>query len=119
MKLSSLGAYHDGLNELNGGDIYSKFCSASDNYLMTAILGVFTTNLVNNLRLSSCSINSIKNNLLTSGLSAVGQNALCLTNVVGTQPTDYLVANSLPGQSFTANDQCKMVYGSNSSFCQV
>lgn len=114
-----MGAYHDGLNQLNGGDLYSQFCLASDNYLMTASLGTFTTNLVNNLKLSSCSVNSIKNNLLTNAFTSVGQNALCLTNIVTDTSTDYLVANLLPGQFFTANDQCKMVYGSNSSFCQV
>lgn len=27
--------------------------------------------------------------------------------------------NSLPGQAFTADDQCKMIYGSNSTFCHV
>ena len=51
--------------------------------------------------------------------SAVASNAQCLTNVLGSQPTDYLTQNLMPGQFFTANDQCQMVYGSSSGLCQV
>lgn len=114
-----MGAYHDGLSQSNGGDIYTSGCAASDNYIMTASLGSFPTNLVNNLKFSSCSIASIKNNILASGLTSVGQNFVCLTNIVSSEPTDYLTNNTLPGQFFTANDQCQMIYGSNGSFCQV
>ena len=57
----NLGANHDGLTATNGGDIYSQNCNAADNYLMTASLGTNPNNLLNNLKLSSCSVLSIKN----------------------------------------------------------
>ena len=113
----NLGANHDGLTATNGGDIYSQNCNAADNYLMTASLGTNPNNLLNNLKLSSCSVLSIKNIILSNTYTSVASNAACLTNVVSSAPTDYLTQNLLPGQYFTANDQCNQVYGG--PLCQV
>jgi len=113
----NLGAHHDGLTLNNGGDIYSQNCNAADNFLMTASLGTNPNNLLNSLKLSSCSVNSIKSVILSSGFGSVASNAACLTNVVTSEPTDYLTQNMLPGQYFTANDQCNQAYGG--TFCQV
>lgn len=38
---------------------------------------------------------------------------------MGVLATDYLTVNLLPGQFFTVNDQCRSIYGANSSFCHV
>jgi len=113
----NLGAHHDGSTTNNGGDIYSQNCNPADNYLMTPSLGSYQNNLLNNLKLSSCSVLSIKSIILSSTYTSVASNAACLTNVVSTQPTDYLTQNVLPGQYLTANDQCNQVYGG--PLCQV
>jgi hypothetical protein len=113
----NLGAHHDGSTANNGGDIYSQNCNPADNYLMTPSLGSYQNNLLNNLKLSSCSVLSIKSIILSSTYTSVASNAACLTNVVSTQPTDYLTENVLPGQYLTANDQCNQVYGG--PLCQV
>ena len=113
----NLGAHHDGTTPTNGGDIYSQNCNPADNYLMTPSLGSYQNNLLNNLKLSSCSVLSIKNIILSNTYTSVASNAACLTNVVSSQPTDYLTQNVLPGQYLTANDQCNQVYGG--PLCQV
>jgi hypothetical protein len=113
----NLGARHDGLTATNGGDDFTQNCNAADNYLMTASLGTYSNNLLNNLKLSSCSVLSIKSIILSNTYTSVASNAACLTNVVSSQPTDYLTQNLLPGQYFTANDQCNQVYGG--PLCQV
>jgi hypothetical protein len=113
----NLGARHDGLAATNGGDDFTQNCNAADNYLMTASLGTYPNNLINNLKLSSCSVLSIKSIILSNTYTSVTSNAACLTNVASSQPNDYLTQNLLPGQYFTANDQCNQVYGG--PLCQV
>ncbi len=62
--ISSLGAVHDG----TGAAIR---CPAFSNYMMTAIVGTYQTNLQNLNFFSNCSKNSIKENLLTSDRTLV------------------------------------------------
>ncbi len=46
--------------------------------------------------------------------------SICLINSKNSDLSDeYLLNETLPGQYFTANDQCQMVYGLNASLCQV
>jgi len=43
-----------------------------------------------------------------------------LANVPTTTPVEVSwVGNTFPGQIWTADDQCKMIYGSGASFCPV
>lgn len=47
--------------------------------------------------------------------------AQCLTNVPNKNGTLAQSSSKLkfPGQSWTADDQCKMIYGSEASYCRV
>jgi hypothetical protein len=47
--------------------------------------------------------------------------AQCLTNVPNKNDTLAQSSSKLkfPGQSWTADDQCKMIYGSEASYCRV
>ena len=53
-------------------------------------------------------------------LSGASTSAQCLLNTPTNLPveTSY-VGLTYPGQIWTANDQCKQIYGQNSSFCPV
>ena len=74
----------------------------------------------NLLRLSSCSIKKLKSILLTEDKRSVSFKGICLKNIPSQIPieltqTDY----HYPGQIWNADDQCKLVYGVNSTFCRV
>ena len=58
----NLGSYHDGLTT----DPFAINCPASLNYIMTPGIGVYTTNVLNFFKFSSCSVAAFKNNLLFS-----------------------------------------------------
>ena len=51
--------------------------------------------------------------------SDLSEQASCLTDSVSQSPFDFLTGNILPGQVFTADDQCRMIFGNGSSFCRV
>ncbi|RNA14579.1 flocculation FLO11-like, partial [Brachionus plicatilis] len=103
-----LGSDFDG-----GSDPTSSNCPSSENYLMTANIGGFS-NILNQQRLSNCSILFIKNNLLENNFGAVADNAQCMINVPPNQPYDDY---QNPGLFWTADDQCKMIYGPTATFC--
>lgn len=107
----NLNALHDGESGI------SAFCPASDNFLMTPGIGNFQNNLQNLLRFSSCSINAFKDYLLENGNSVVRERASCLKNVPANNALNVYIEDRLPGQAFTADDQCKMIFGSTASFC--
>lgn len=65
--LYSLGAYTDGSSDGTN----SANCPASDNYIMTPIIGSISNNLVNLLKFSSCSILDMKLVLMDSTRSYV------------------------------------------------
>jgi len=63
----SLGSYHDGTADgVSKNDSFALSCNASENYLMTSGIGVYQDNLLNNLKLSSCSILSLKRTISSS-----------------------------------------------------
>jgi len=49
----------------------------------------------------------------------VSDQGLCLTNVPGSNGLNVYVDDKQPGQYLTADDQCKQIFGSTASFCQV
>ncbi len=111
----NLGAVHDGL----WGES-SSACPESDNFIMTPGLGTFRKNLDNLFRFSTCSLNAFKAVLLTENKKSVSERAACLVNNPSIGAKDvFNTYNKLPGQSLTADDQCKMIYGKTASFCHV
>ena len=111
--LNSLGAPNDGLENI------SDECPSSENYLMTSE-PIRDANNRNLLRFSSCSIKKLKTTLLSDDKSSISFKGSCLQNLPEQVPpevtqTDY----HYPGQIWTADDQCKLVYGQNSTFCRV
>ena len=102
----------------NDGDpgLYSSKCLPSDNYVMNPLIGNHSTNLLHTFEFSSCSINSIKNLTLNQNFSNVSSQASCL---IKKQSTVTYSIDNFAGQSFTADDQCKMIYGSEATFCHV
>lgn len=108
----NLGVPNDGLENI------SDECSASDNYLMTSEPSR-DANSRSLLRFSSCSIKKLKANLLTEDKSNVAFKGICLKNVPEQIPTEATQTEyHYPGQIWTADDQCKLVYGLNASFCR-
>jgi len=64
---------------------------------------------------------SFANIFLKISSASISSQAQCLLNKPS-QPLWYdanFDLTNLTGQIWSANDQCKMVYGSNASFCQV
>ncbi len=111
----NLGALNDGL----WGES-SSACPESDNFIMTSGFGTFKKNLENLFKFSSCSLNNIKAALLTENKKSATEKASCLVNNPSYETIDLVnIDNKLPGQSFTADDQCKMIYGKTASFCHV
>ena len=108
-----MGVPNDGLENI------SDECSAFDNYLMTSEPSR-DANSRNLLRFSSCSIKKLKANLLTEDKSNVAFKGICLKNVPKQIPTETTQTEyHYSGQIWTADDQCKLVYGMNASFCRV
>lgn len=129
-----MGANFDGES-----DLATYKCPSSANFLMTQVLlakGVVRDNSENFQRLSNCSIAAIKNLALHSRnryyfcftmsgsilivilvphrmTSKVSQ---CLVNV---PPIQYYDSLTSPGRLWSADDQCKLIYGNQASFCRV
>jgi hypothetical protein len=73
----------------------------------------------NSVLFSSCSINQFKALLLVLNISPSTQ-AQCLLNTPTSlidPPVILTVKDQLPGQSFTPDDQCKQIHGSQAKFC--
>jgi hypothetical protein len=85
---------------------------------MTPDLTAFPDRLLNQMKFSSCSILAFKKFLLNSNLSNVSQEAACLLNKPK-QIEELETKDALTGLIWNADDQCKMIYGQNASFCQV
>ncbi len=110
MFLFSLGALHDEYTS----------CPGSDSYLMSTQIS--ENNLVNLYKFSPCSINQFKYSLLKFDRRSVSMLGKCLANnpTVDEEIKSLKIDNKLlPGQAFTADDQCKMIFGSTASFCHV
>ena len=77
-------------------------------------------NPLNLLKFSRCSIEQFKLALLNNELNGASKMAQCLINVPAVSTAEEsFVKDFLPGQIWTADDQCKMIYGPKASFCQV
>ncbi len=130
----SLGLFHDGI-------LSSAACPSSDGYIMASPLAISSN--PNTLKFSPCSIAALKRTLLTFDLrfkihkikkgnksvesyfcvyvfSAVETEYACLTNVPSDLPIETTYVTGVkPGQLWSADDQCKMNFGSQATFCWV
>ncbi|RMZ95225.1 A disintegrin and metallo ase with thrombospondin motifs 3-like [Brachionus plicatilis] len=101
----NLGASFDSSTDIN--------CLSDQYYIMSPLLKSSSTKFKH--RFSECSINELKRILISNGqASTAGQ---CLANKA---VAHNLVSrkNNLTGLFYSANDQCKMLYGHNASFVQ-
>uniref|UniRef100_A0A0B6Z6Y3 Peptidase M12B domain-containing protein n=1 Tax=Arion vulgaris TaxID=1028688 RepID=A0A0B6Z6Y3_9EUPU len=104
----SLSAEHDGSD---------NFCRAADRYIMSP--GGYTVTESNKLNywiFSFCSINSFSTYIddILRTPSGIG----CLTQQLPTSSDVPDVSDRLPGQEYTADDQCRMLYGNSSKMCR-
>lgn len=103
-----LGAFHDGIIgstdrcPINNKDIMSPSIGGGSSY-----------------RFSSCSISMFKSTLLTSNLNSVASNAQCLLNKAKETAEVSRIADTLPGEFYSPDDTCRMIYGPEASFCRV
>ncbi|RNA12759.1 A disintegrin and metallo ase with thrombospondin motifs 3-like [Brachionus plicatilis] len=105
----NLGSLHDG----------EVGCDDSLNFIMTPVLNSNPPQ-TNFYLFSDCSINQFKSVLLNDQLNDVSSTASCLTNIPTSFPAELsLVSLTYPGLIWTANDQCKMQYGPQSSSCPL
>lgn len=92
----------------------NKNCLDDDYYIMSPFLESSSTKLKH--KFSECSVNELKKVLTSNGQAS--REAQCLSNRA---LAFDLVAekNNLTGLFYSANDQCKMLYGEGASFVQV
>ncbi|CAF0730538.1 unnamed protein product [Brachionus calyciflorus] len=101
----NLGSVHDGFG-------VAISCPEAQKFIMAPSVSSGNLN-----RFSQCSINQFKSLLLNPTLSGVSQQAQCLTNIPSNTPTEAnLIQGKQPGEFLSADDQCKMAYGSSASF---
>lgn len=86
---------------------------------MTPGVGTYNKNLLNLFKFSSCSIQAFKSHLLSEDKQSVSKKASCLAKSTLKLSKLIELYGELPGQAFTADDQCKMIYGKTASFCHV
>ena len=86
---------------------------------MTPGIGTHNNNLLNLFKFSSCSIQAFKSLLLSEDKQSVSKHASCLTRSTLKLSKSIELFGKLPGHAFTADDQCKMIYGKTASFCHV
>jgi hypothetical protein len=110
---------------------------------MTPNAGSYNINLQNLFRFSNCSINSMKTKLLSTArtyiylsfflqkttsdplfflteisFSNASTSGQCLVNLPMDTITSYFNTSYLPGTLWSLDDQCKFLFGSNSSYQQ-
>ncbi|XP_041366888.1 zinc metalloproteinase/disintegrin-like [Gigantopelta aegis] len=103
----NLGAAHDGEN---------NNCESSSQYIMASFVGRRHDQIkLNPWKFSPCSVNYFKKSL--SNIKKHGEN--CLENTAKTgNPAEYRYHTSrLPGQIYSADEQCKFIKGQESHFC--
>ena len=84
---------------------------------MTPQIGHFSQNIINLFKFSNCSINAFKKTLFTSNMASISSAGQCLYNSpVLLQTLSYYNETYLPGQLFSIEDQCKSVFGPDSSY---
>ena len=82
---------------------------------MTPQIGYFSQNMMNLFRFSACSINSFKSTLFTPNMTNMTSAGQCLCNSPVLTP-DLTYNTYLPGQLYNIDDQCRLVFGSNSGY---
>ncbi|CAF0730548.1 unnamed protein product [Brachionus calyciflorus] len=102
-----LGAFHDGV--IGSTDR----CLISQKDIMSPSVGGGSSN-----KFSTCSISMFKSTLLNRNLDGVAPNAQCLLNVPQPAVEVSRVENSDPGDLYSLDDSCKMIYGPEASFCR-
>jgi hypothetical protein len=75
------------------------------------------SNFENQLKFSPCSINQFKHFLLANSTHASKQASSCLLNIPQRSNNFNNPNGEYPGQFWTANDQCKQIWGNESTFC--
>jgi len=102
----NLGAFHDG---------YDNPCSSRDQYIMATSPGVLTDRNRNNpTKFSYCSRDAFWQYLLY--LSNKGKNCLLTRDNYVTWDINYEL-NSKPGERYSVDEQCKIVFGLQSFYC--
>jgi hypothetical protein len=111
-----LGAGHDGDQQILNG-VAQPVCPMSNNNLMAPGWSWSSPTISNIDLFSNCSISEFKYNLLNPQLTGLSSNAQCLANV----PTDVPVEVSAFSNRtlWTADEQCKFIFGPNATFCPV
>ncbi|XP_013418821.1 A disintegrin and metalloproteinase with thrombospondin motifs adt-2 isoform X2 [Lingula anatina] len=107
----NLGAYHDGSAGTSGGTSYdNRACSAGDGFIMAPSSG--SSDPSKGYYFSTCSVANFK-----VGLAE----ACCLVDEGHYENSEEFASHTqhLPGQLYTANQQCQMLYGSSSSMCRT
>ncbi|XP_056021490.1 A disintegrin and metalloproteinase with thrombospondin motifs 9-like [Ostrea edulis] len=100
----SLGASHDDSSG-NGGN-----CSADDNYIMAPQHQMDPDKVKNLYQFSSCSTNKIVQHIRSEAPQ-------CLSDENHNFLYSYNLDKQPPGQMFTQETQCKLVFGDNSTVC--
>jgi hypothetical protein len=86
-------------------------CPGSMNYIMASSLGSNNIKLTNNWYFSPCTIGKFKSSLLDRN-TTVSTKGKCLSNLPSDLPVENTFFNAfLPGQLWSANDQCKFISG--------
>ncbi|XP_062587286.1 uncharacterized protein LOC134248908 [Saccostrea cucullata] len=101
---TGLGAVHDGQSSNSGN------CSAEDNYIMAPQHQMNPEKVQNLFHFSHCSSSKI--------LQLIRSNKpQCLYDANPEFPYPYDLDTRPPGQTFTRETQCKLVFGENSTLC--
>ncbi|BFZ04830.1 hypothetical protein BsWGS_07869 [Bradybaena similaris] len=104
----SLSAPHDG-----DGNI----CRSSDRFIMSSGgLPVTESNKFNPWLFSSCSVDKFTAFISTTLRTTAGRT--CLTQQLAVSSGVASVGERLPGQEFSPDDQCRMIYGNGSRMCR-
>ncbi|CAG5120867.1 unnamed protein product, partial [Candidula unifasciata] len=104
----SLSSPHDGEGNV---------CDSNDRYIMsTGGLPATETNKYNPWYFSKCSIDYITKFIDEKLATSAGKTCLTQQMAIGSGVVD--IGDRLPGQEFSADDQCRMIYGSQSRLCR-
>ncbi|XP_071080128.1 A disintegrin and metalloproteinase with thrombospondin motifs like isoform X1 [Haliotis cracherodii] len=98
----SLGASHD-------GDKENKDCPPDDNFIMAPQTTSEHDKLKNAFYFSPCSVRQMKKLLRSDQASCVRDTPSVYY--------EYNIQRLPPGQKYTANQQCKLIFGKKSEFC--
>ena len=104
----NLGSDHDG-----EAGIYTN-CSSSDGFIMapTVKLGLNTN------KFSSCSIQAIKSYILNDAFASF--DVQCLAETTNSSiDNETLNKDTVLGTLWDYDEQCKIIFGKNASFCKV